>query len=73
MTETAGGLAGYLAMGGYAAFVWPSYGLAAVLLVALFLLSVRRLNRATRSLDRDSGAAPGAARSREQDAKDPGR
>lgn len=69
MTETAG----YFAMGGYAAFIWPSYGLAVVLLVGLFLLSVRRLNAATRSLNRDSGAAPDTARSREKDATDPGR
>jgi heme exporter protein D len=41
----------YLAMGGYAAFVWPSYGIAAVLLVVLFLLSARRLQAAERALD----------------------
>ena len=36
----------YLAMGGYAAFIWPSYGIAALLLVVLFLLSARRLRAA---------------------------
>jgi heme exporter protein D len=41
----------YFAMGGYAAFVWPSYGVAAVLLVALFLLSARRLAAAERAID----------------------
>jgi heme exporter protein D len=40
----------YLAMGGYAAFVWPSYGVAALLMVVLFLLSARRLNAAERAL-----------------------
>ena len=51
----------YLAMGGYAAFIWPSYGVAAVLLVALFLISARRLHAAERALpqnsegDKDSG------------------
>ena len=41
----------YLAMGGYAAFIWPSYGVAAILLVVLFLVSVRRLQAAERALD----------------------
>ena len=45
----------YFAMGGYAAFIWPSYGVFALLLVALFLLSARRLNAAERSLDKDPG------------------
>jgi heme exporter protein D len=36
----------YFAMGGYAAFIWPSYGVAALLLLALFLLSARRLRAA---------------------------
>ena len=47
----------YFAMGGYAAFVWPSYGVAALLLVVLFLLSVRRLQTAERALD-DQAADP---------------
>ena len=41
----------YLAMGGYAAFVWPSYGVAALLLIALFLLSTRRLQSAEQRCD----------------------
>jgi heme exporter protein D len=41
----------YFAMGGYAAFIWPSYGVAALLLVVLFLLSARRLQAAERALD----------------------
>ena len=41
----------YFAMGGYAAFIWPSYGVAALLLVVLFLLSARRLHNAERALD----------------------
>ncbi len=45
----------YFAMGGYAAFIWPSYGVAVVLLVVLFLLSARRLQAAERALhDRDA-------------------
>lgn len=41
----------YLTMGGYAAFVWPSYGVAALLLVVLLLLTARRLQAAERGLD----------------------
>jgi len=35
-------------MGGYAAFVWPSFGLSALLLTGVFVISVRTLkaNRA---------------------------
>ncbi len=46
----------YFAMGGYAAFIWPSYGVAAVLLVVLFLLSARRLRAAEHARD-ETGAA----------------
>jgi heme exporter protein D len=35
----------FLAMGGYAPFVWPSYILAAVILAALLGLSLRDLRR----------------------------
>jgi heme exporter protein D len=40
----------YFSMGGYAPFIWPSYGVAAVLLVVLFVLSARRLQAAERAL-----------------------
>jgi heme exporter protein D len=40
----------YFAMGGYAAFIWPSYGVAAILLVVLFVISARRLQGAERAL-----------------------
>ena len=33
----------FFAMGGYAAFIWPAYGLAVVLLAGLWLVSVRAL------------------------------
>ena len=42
----------YLAMGGYAAFVWPAYGLAAVLLGGLTLHFWRRYRDSVRSLER---------------------
>jgi heme exporter protein D len=53
----------YFAMGGYAAFVWPSYGVAAILLVVLFLLSARRLQTAEQALDGKDAA---------EDSMDPG-
>ena len=37
-----GGLPAYLAMGGYAAFVWPAYGIAAAVLGGLAIYSWRR-------------------------------
>ncbi len=33
----------FLSMGGYGAYVWPSYGLSAVLLIGLLVASVRSL------------------------------
>jgi heme exporter protein D len=47
-------LSDYFAMGGYAAFIWPSYGVAVLLLTALFLLSARRLQAAERALKADA-------------------
>lgn len=40
----------FLEMGGYAAFVWPSYGAAALLLAAFALLAVRAVKRRERQL-----------------------
>jgi len=37
-------------MGGYAAYVWPSFGGAAVILIALLLFSVRTLRARERTL-----------------------
>jgi heme exporter protein D len=47
----------YFAMGGYAAFIWPSYALAVVLLIGVFLFAARRLEAATRALglEQDGG------------------
>lgn len=38
----------WLQMGGYAAFVWPSWGLAALVLGGLTISTVRRLRAAER-------------------------
>ncbi|MES1150942.1 MAG: heme exporter protein CcmD [Dongia sp.] len=53
----------YFAMGGYAAFIWPSYALAVVLLIGVFGVAARRLEAATRALgdadeDDDTDSAP---------------
>jgi heme exporter protein D len=42
----------FLAMGGYAAFVWPAYGVAVVVLGGLALFSWRRYRESTVTLDR---------------------
>ena len=44
-------MSAYFAMGGYAVFSWPSYALAVVLLIGVFMLAARRLEAATRALD----------------------
>ena len=46
-------LAQYFAMGGYAGFVWPAYGLAAIVMIGLAVLSVRRLASVTRLASRE--------------------
>ena len=42
----------FLAMGGYAQFVWPAYGLALVVLGGLTIQSWRRYRRSTLALER---------------------
>ena len=46
------GLAGWLAMGGYGAFVWPAYGLTAIVLGGLAFASWRRYRRSSDELAR---------------------
>ena len=45
-------LSDYLTMGGYAAFVWPAYGAAALILIVFAVDSWRRLRKAERDLRR---------------------
>ncbi len=47
-----GDISGFLAMGGYAAFVWPAYGVAFAVLGGLALFSWRRYRESTAALDR---------------------
>jgi heme exporter protein D len=44
-------LTDFLAMGGYAAYVWPAYGFAAVVLVALLVQSWRSARRREAELE----------------------
>ena len=63
----------YLTMGGYAAFVWPAYGIAALILIAFAIDSRQRVKRAEaalRKLESDAGnhrrQAPSSASSQVQ-------
>lgn len=49
---------GFFNMGGDAAFVWPAYGVAALMLVAFAVLSWRRLRAAERALERVTESDP---------------
>jgi heme exporter protein D len=40
-----------LALNGYGAYVWPAYGFAALVLIALFVAANRRLRRAEREAE----------------------
>lgn len=42
----------YLLMGGYAGFIWPAYGVAALVLIAFAFDSWRRVHQATTALRR---------------------
>jgi heme exporter protein D len=46
-------MAEFLAMGGYAAYVWPAYGMAALGLAGITLATWRGLARARRAADKE--------------------
>ena len=48
----------FFAMGGYAQFVWPAYGIAAVVILGFAIASWRRLRAAERALERVAEADP---------------
>ncbi len=50
-------MAEFLEMGGYAAFVWPAYGVTLAVLSLLVIDSVGRLRRRLAELERIEGAA----------------
>jgi len=47
-----GGIGAFLAMGGYAGFVWPAYGVAFVVLAGLAAHSAWRYRQSAVTLDR---------------------
>ena len=49
----------FLAMGGYGGFVWPAFGVTAVVMIWLLTASLRRLRANQRLLDRLQAANPG--------------
>jgi heme exporter protein D len=52
----------FLDMGGYAGFIWPSYGAVIAVLAVLLWLSLRGLKAAERELAQLEGDAPRARR-----------
>ena len=57
-------LTGYLAMGGYAAYVWPAYGVTTIVMAGLVVQTVRRYRRAQRELAELQRDRPGGVRRR---------
>ena len=53
-----GSVESFLEMGGYGGFVWPAFGLTAVLMVVLLLDSLRRLRTGRRVLERLEAQMP---------------
>ncbi len=45
-------LAEFFAMGGYAGFIWPAYGIAALVLIGLLAVSLQQLRQAREMLRR---------------------
>ena len=48
----------YLAMGGYAAYVWPAYAIAAAVLIGLWIASVRSLRAREAEVEAAEAARP---------------
>ena len=44
-------MAEFLEMGGYAAFVWPSFGITAAVMIGIWIASVRGLKARQKELD----------------------
>jgi heme exporter protein D len=58
------GLARYVAMGGYAAFVWPAYAIALAVLGGITAQSWQRYRASVRALRRLDGVRPQRERGR---------
>ena len=59
-----GSVSEFLDMGGYAGFVWPAFGLTALVMVWLLVASLRRLRANERLLARTG--KPGASKRRDR-------
>jgi heme exporter protein D len=57
-------LSSFFAMGGYAGYVWPSYGLAVVVMLGVLIASVRGVRRAESDLDAIQRLRPARQRRR---------
>ena len=55
-------VSGFLAMGGYAGFVWPAFGLADVVMAGLVLVSLRELHAREAEVAALESAPPPARR-----------
>ena len=60
--EMTNSLAEFFAMGGYAGFIWPAYGISALVLVGLLVVSLHQLRQARETLRRYD-SQPGSDRS----------
>jgi len=56
----------FLAMGGYGGFVWPAFGLTALVLAWLLVASLRSLRANERLLGRMQAAGAGSRRARSE-------
>jgi heme exporter protein D len=55
-------LSEFLAMGGYAQFVWPAYGVTFIVMVGILIQSLRSYRSRQRELDRLQGERRGGRR-----------
>lgn len=60
----------YFAMGGHAGFIWSSYGVAAIILIGLLLVSLRELRARREEVAALEAASP---RRRQQTESEPGK
>ena len=62
-------LTSFLEMGGYGGFVWPAFGVTAVLMLALLVDSLRRLKAGERALERLEAQVPTRRQRRAKDSR----
>jgi heme exporter protein D len=57
-------IATFLAMGGYAAYVWPAFAITAIVMIGLLIETLRTLHRRESELAELESARPGRIRER---------